>query len=70
MREQTQYTTMLPNYNIPTDMQAPFFTRSVQPGAWSAAPQRTGHTIPQQLLRSSRLKVENQVTREVVVEEE
>ena len=43
MREQTQYTTMLPNYKIPTDMQAPFFTRSVQPGAWSAHSRTTAH---------------------------
>jgi hypothetical protein len=68
---------MLPKYNIPTDMQAPF-----HPSAFSPARARlpvvsrtTAHTtgeqaIPQQLLRSSRLKVENQVTREVEEEEE
>lgn len=60
---------MLPNYNIPTDMQAPFDSRplSVQPGpvvSRTSQPQRTGpcrpYNVPQQLLRSSRLKVENQ----------
>ena len=55
MREQTQYTTMLPIYNIPTDMQAPFDSPfSVQPGPvepWSAAPANhsaqahAGHTM-------------------------
>ena len=46
MREQTQYTTMLPNYNIPTDMQAPFHSTpfSVQPGpVVTGQPPTTAH---------------------------
>ena len=75
MREQTQYTTMVPNYQIITSQPTcrPLFTlheRSARPRGpphqqlRTSQPQRTGpcrpYNVPQQLLRSPRLKVENQ----------